>query len=302
MKPDRARHGAPLLTIEGAGVRRGDRWVLAGIDLAVHAREIVTLIGPNGSGKTTTAKLALGLLKPDRGRVTRKQGLVVGYVPQRLHVDWTLPLSVERFLRLTSRPSRAAIEAALHSVEIGHLFDAQIRTLSGGEMQRVLLARAIIRNPELLVLDEPVQGVDFTGEVALYELICKVRDRIGCGILLISHDLHIVMSETDTVVCLNGHVCCQGTPESVAQSPEYVRLFGRRAAEALAVYRHDHDHVHRPDGKIDDGHGHGHAHGHGHGHFLGPGPGQGPAHGPGHGPAQPGRDANAARRPEADSA
>lgn len=247
-----AGHGdeEPLAALSGAGLRRGGRWILRHVDLAVRPGEIVTLVGPNGSGKSTTAKLLLGLERPDEGHVTRLARLTVGYVPQSLAIEWTMPLTVRRLMTLTGRHPRAAVDRALERVGIPHLAEAEVQRLSGGEYQRALLARAIVRAPDLLVLDEPVQGVDFTGEIALYRLIREVRDELGCGVLLISHDLHIVMAETDTVVCLNGHVCCRGTPHAVAEDPAYARLFGPRAAEALAVYRHRHDHVHADDGTV----------------------------------------------------
>tara|TARA_R110002110_G_scaffold415612_2_gene651783 strand:- start:238143 stop:238982 length:840 start_codon:yes stop_codon:yes gene_type:complete len=262
-----------LMTLENAGLNRGGVWLVRGIDLTVRRGEVVTLIGPNGAGKSTTAKIALGLLDPDEGSAKRAPGLSVGYVPQKLSIDWTLPLSVARFMGLTNRVSGAEIAAALDLVGIAHLAEGEVRHLSGGEFQRTLLARAIARKPDLLVLDEPVQGVDFSGEIALYELISNIRNTLGCGILMISHDLHVVMASTDSVVCLNGHVCCQGTPRAVAESSEYRQLFGGRAATALAVYEHAHDHTHLPDGTVrhadgtvteychpDDGHHHEHPH------------------------------------------
>jgi zinc transport system ATP-binding protein len=251
----KTRHSVPLVSATGIGVHRSGRWLIRNVDLAVRPGEIVTLIGPNGSGKSTAAKVALGILKPDAGRVARKPDLRVGYVPQKLSVDWTMPLSVERLMSLTGHQSAQAVKAALTEVEIAHLAKAEVQHLSGGEFQRALIARALIRKPELLVLDEPVQGVDFTGEIALYDLISRIRERSGCGILLISHDLHVVMAKTDTVICMNGHVCCHGTPQSVALHPEYLRLFGARAAETIAVYAHDHDHRHLADGTIKAGDG-----------------------------------------------
>ena len=239
-----------VVEVRGAGVRRNGRWLVENIDLSIGRGEIVTLIGPNGSGKSTTAKLITGVLKPDVGEVWRAPHLTIGYVPQKLTIDWTLPLSVRRLMTLTGRHSRAAVSSALRAVGMERLADAEVQHLSGGEFQRALLARAMLRKPDLLVLDEPVQGVDFSGEVALYELIKTIRDETQCGILLISHDLHVVMAETDTVVCLNGHVCCRGTPASVARSPEYLSLFGNRAAAALAIYQHHHDHTHLPDGRV----------------------------------------------------
>ena len=240
----------PLMTLKGAGMRRNGRWLVRDVGFSISPREIVTLIGPNGSGKSTTAKMATGVLKPTEGWVERRPGLRIGYVPQKLQVDWTLPLTVRRLMTLTGRLPAAEIDAALEAAGIAHMAGAEVQHLSGGEFQRALLARAIARKPDLLVLDEPVQGVDFNGEIALYELIRQIRDRTGCGILLISHDLHVVMAETDTVICLNGHVCCRGTPAVVSQSPEYSRLFGARAAAALAVYNHHHDHTHLPDGRV----------------------------------------------------
>jgi zinc transport system ATP-binding protein len=267
----------PLVSLADVGIRRNGRWLVRGVDFSVSRGEIVTLIGPNGSGKSTSAKAAIGVLKPDEGTVARLPGLKVGYVPQKLAIDWTLPLTVRRLMTLTGPLPQREIEAALDAAGMAHMLDAEVQHLSGGEFQRALMARAIARKPDLLVLDEPVQGVDFAGEIALYDLIKSIRNQTGCGILLISHDLHVVMAATDTVICLNGHVCCRGTPQTVSQSPEYVSLFGSRAAQSLAVYSHDHDHTHLPDGRVqhsdgsvtdhcrpDDGHHHDHAHAHDH--------------------------------------
>lgn len=265
-----------LVRMKSAGLFADGRWIVRGVDLEVGRGEIVTLIGPNGSGKSTSAKMALGVLKPSDGKVERASGLTVGYVPQKVFVDWSLPLKVRGFLCLTHKLSDREISEAAKTTGIEHLLDAQMRTLSGGELQRVLLARAIARKPQLLVLDEPVQGVDFNGEIALYDLIQNIRKKTGCGILLISHDLHVVMAATDRVICFNGHVCCSGTPTAVSESPEYRKLFGERAAASVAIYRHDHDHTHLPDGRVrhadgsltdhchpDDGfHDHEHTHSH----------------------------------------
>lgn len=239
-----------LISLENVGVRRADKWLVRGISMTVEAGEIVTMIGPNGSGKSTTAKVALGILQADEGTAWQKPNLKVSYVPQKLDINWTLPLTVTRFLQLTNKASPKQMTAALEATDTAHLAQAQMSKLSGGEFQRVLLARAIIRSPELLVLDEPVQGVDFTGEIALYELIENLRHQLGCGVLLISHDLHMVMSTTDRVLCLNGHICCSGTPANVASSPEFLTLFGEHAATSLAFYQHKHDHEHLPDGRV----------------------------------------------------
>ena len=252
-----------LISLKNAGYLSEDSWLVRGVDLDVSAGEIITLIGPNGSGKSTTAKLALGIHHPTEGEAIQKQGLRIGYVPQKLTIDWTVPLSVGRFMRLTSPVSASDVDEALSRTGVARHAKSELRLLSGGEFQRVQLARAIARKPDLLVLDEPVQGVDFSGEIALYELISEIREELGCGVLMISHDLHVVMAATDKVVCLNGHVCCSGAPVQVAQSAEYKELFGMRSAEALAVYEHDHDHTHLPDGRVQrdpESHGHGSHH------------------------------------------
>lgn len=275
-----SKQTGPLLTLDNAGIFRADRWLVRDVSMVIDPGEIVTLIGPNGAGKSTTAKIALGLLKPDEGSASQRPGLRLGYVPQKLAIDWTLPLSVTRFMHLTGQTSAREVNEAIAATGVRHLARAQMATLSGGELQRVLLARAIARKPELLVLDEPVQGVDFTGESALYDLIKRIRDQLNCGILLISHDLHVVMAATDRVICLNGHVCCSGTPKVVASTAEYKALFGARAAATLAVYEHDHDHAHLLDGRVqlaegtladhsppdDGGHHREHETTHGHGH------------------------------------
>ena len=244
--PDRST----LVSLSAGGLYRKGRWLVRGVDFSISRGEIVTLIGPNGSGKSTTAKMAIGVARPDEGQVTRIPDLKVGYVPQKLAIDWTMPLTVDRLMTLTSPLRGREIDAALEATGIRHLARAEVQHLSGGEFQRALLARAIARKPDLLVLDEPVQGVDFAGEIALYDLIKRIRNTTGCGILLISHDLHVVMAETDTVICLNGHVCCRGTPEAVSRSPEYLRLFGARASQTLAFYHHHHDHTHLADGRV----------------------------------------------------
>lgn len=248
-----------LLRAHGLTCRYRDRTVLDSVDLSISRREIVTVIGPNGAGKTTLVRLLLGLEKPAAGAVERAPGLTLGYLPQRFTADPAIPLTVSRFLTLTRRVPQSRIDSGLEEVGAAHLADAQISNLSGGEFQRVALARALIGDPGLLVLDEPVQNVDYAGEAALYALIGAIRERRGCGILLVSHDLHVVMAASDTVLCLNHHICCSGQPESVAKHPEYLKLFGPEAAKVYAVYSHAHDHVHDLSGEVADGHdGHGH--------------------------------------------
>ena len=232
-----------LIELDGVGVRAGGRWLVRDVSFAVGRGEIVTLIGPNGSGKSTTVRAALGLVPVDGGTVRRAAGLRVGYVPQALGRGEDLPMDVARLMRLTGPLSSGAMREALERVDAAHLADARVAELSGGERQRVLIARAVARRPDLLVLDEPVQGVDVAGEALLYGLIDAIRVELGCGVLLVSHDLHVVMARTTRVVCLNGHVCCEGTPDAVLASPAYASLFGPRA-ETHALYRHHHDHAH----------------------------------------------------------
>ena len=238
-----------LVKLKDVGLKRNDKWLVKGVSLVVEKSKIITLIGPNGSGKSTTAKIALGLHKNIEGEV-QKLTDKIGYVPQKISIDWTLPLRVKDFMLLTDDLNDKLIDEALTLTGVDHLKNKNLGNLSGGEFQRVLLARAISKKPELLVLDEPVQGVDFTGEIALYELIKKISENLNCGILLISHDLHTVMSATDHVVCLNGHVCCSGSPLDVAKNKEYKALFGEQASQTLSIYEHKHDHVHSSDGEI----------------------------------------------------
>ena len=238
-----------LVKLNNAGFKQNDKWLVEGVSLTVEKGKIVTLIGPNGSGKSTTAKIALEIYKNIEGTV-EKYTNKVGYVPQKISIDWTLPLRVYDFMLLTEDIKDEAIDEALTLTGVMHLKNKNLGNLSGGEFQRVLIARAISKKPELLVLDEPVQGVDYTGEIALYELIKKISDTLNCGILLISHDLHTVMTATDHVVCLNGHVCCSGTPMDVARNNEYKTLFGEQASQILTVYEHKHDHVHSDEGQI----------------------------------------------------
>lgn len=233
-----------LISARGICVSRHGRDLLVDVDLDIREREIVTLIGPNGAGKTTLVRVLLGLEKPDRGVVHRRRDLKIGYVPQRFDSDAVIPMTVERFLMLGGRYSESRIAEMLEHVDASSVRRQQLGQLSGGELQRVVLARALLRDPNLLVLDEPVQGVDYSGEADLYNLIARLRDEAGFGVFLVSHDLHIVMGRSDRVVCLNHHVCCSGVPEAVAQHPSYERLFGAEAARAFALYRHHHDHSH----------------------------------------------------------
>jgi zinc transport system ATP-binding protein len=248
--PAKSPADPPLIELSDVSLRLDGTEVLQHVDLTLRPGEIVTLIGPNGAGKTTLLRVALGLTKPTSGRVRRKRGATFGYVPQRFAVDPTLPLTVGRFLSLPRRRRRDQVAAALAEVGVPEAIDRELPTLSGGEFQRVMLARALLRRPDVLVLDEPLQGVDVTGQVALFELIAQLRRAHGFAVLMVSHDLHLVMRQTDHVLCLNHHVCCRGEPESVSRHPDYQRLFGTEAARALAVYSHAHDHEHDAHGNV----------------------------------------------------
>ncbi len=233
-----------LLDAREISIRLQGRQVLDGVSLTVRRGDIVTLIGPNGAGKTTLVRVILGLLKPQSGQVSLRPGIRIGYMPQRLAISENMPLTVRRFLQLGCKTCESDLMKVVGELGIGLLLDHPLQRLSGGEHQRVLLARALLRKPDLLVLDEPVQGVDVTGQAALYGLITQIRDELNCGVLMISHDLHLVMATTDQVLCLNHHVCCSGHPESVSQHPAYLELFGSPASAKLAVYTHHHDHTH----------------------------------------------------------
>lgn len=235
---------SPLVSLDEVTVSFDGRHVLDNVSLTLSRGNIVTLIGPNGAGKSTLVKVVIGLLKPTSGRVNYEHRLNIGYVPQKLRLNDTLPLSVDRFLRLGSKYSKQQISDALSTVSATKLLHSNMHTLSGGEMQRVLLARAILKQPDLLVLDEPVQGVDVSGQLELYSLIEKLREKLNCGILMVSHDLHLVMAKTDEVICLHHHICCSGEPDAISRHPSYVALFGRQESEQLALYHHHHNHDH----------------------------------------------------------
>ncbi|MCP5163258.1 MAG: zinc ABC transporter ATP-binding protein ZnuC [Hahellaceae bacterium] len=237
-----------LIRLDQAQVKLRDQTIIHDVSFSLSRGDIVTVIGPNGAGKTTLVRAILGLQKLSDGTITRKPGLKIGYMPQKLHIDNTLPLTVERFLLLTGA-NRAQLTDALSQSGIVSLRNAQMQSISGGELQRVLLARAVLRRPDILILDEPAQGVDLTGQTELYRRIRDLRDELGCAVLMVSHDLHLVMASTDRVICLNQHICCSGLPEQVSNDPAYLALFGQ-AAQQLAVYHHHHNHAHNMHGDI----------------------------------------------------
>lgn len=239
-----------LVRADNACLALNRQSLLQNISLELHQGEIVTVIGPNGAGKTTLLKLLIGEHKPDSGSIITYSQCRIGYMPQKLHIDNSLPLTVKRFLAMSGNRDPQAIQKTLAEVGASRLENAAVQTLSGGELQRVLLARALLREPTLLVLDEPAQGVDLHGQRELYQLLKRIRDDRHCGILMVSHDLHFVMAGTDHVICLNQHICCSGTAESVAKHPRYLELFGQDLGKDIAIYTHHHDHHHRLDGGV----------------------------------------------------
>lgn len=247
-----------LISARDLTVMRGGSPVLAQVNFDIRPGEIVTVVGPNGSGKSTLVRALIGMERTATGTVTHKPGLRIGYVPQKLHIDANLPMTVRRFLSLPRRVSDDAALASLRRVGVGDLGRRQMASLSGGQFQRVLLARALLERPDILILDEPTQGLDQPGVAGFYRLIEDVRRDTQVAVLMVSHDLHVVMSASDRVICLNGHICCEGAPETVSAAPEYRALFGLGTGGTLALYRHVHDHDHSQD----DGHGHDHDHPH----------------------------------------
>ena len=233
-----------LIQVERLSVRYGARTALSDVSLRIAANEIVTIVGPNGSGKTSLLRAIIGAIQPSAGRIVHAANLKIGYVPQKLHIDDTLPITVSKFLKLPGGVAGADVEYALKEAAVPELQHEQLSQLSGGQFQRVLLARALLGTPEILILDEATQGLDQPGSAAFYRQIEQVRQKTGCAVLMISHDLHVVMSASDRVICLNGHICCSGTPQSVVATPEYQELFGTGTDGALALYRHSHDHEH----------------------------------------------------------
>ena len=237
-------HTQPLIQARDITIVRQGQYILNDINIDLAPAEIVTLIGLNGAGKTTLVKVLAGLMLPDSGYIKRKKHLRVGYCPQHIRFDPTLPMSVNHFLSLVDAKRQTNIPAVLEEVGIGNLATHALSQLSGGELRRLLLARALLRRPQILLLDEPLAGVDLSGQTNLYQLISRLRERYGYGVLLVSHDIHLVMATTDRVVCINRHICCSGKPENIATHPEFVSLFGNQVANTLAIYRHRHDHAH----------------------------------------------------------
>ena len=244
-----------LISLQNVDVRHDKNVTLHHLNFSLEPGEIVTIVGPNGSGKSTFLRTLIGALQPSKGKIHRQSGLKIGYVPQKLFIDPTLPMTVSRFMSLPRKQPDSKIRAALSRTGASGLESRQMSRLSGGQFQRALLARAILDEPDVLMLDEPAQGLDQPGAAAFYRLIEELRQELRCAVLMVSHDLHVVMSASDRVICMNGHICCEGTPDIVASAPEYRALFGTGTHGALALYRHAHTHSH-------DDHDHHHDHDH----------------------------------------
>lgn len=244
------KQNASLISLENINISFNGQKALQNINLSIYPNSITTIVGPNGGGKSTLLKVLLKLLIPNSGTVTHQKNLKIGYVPQKLHLDPSMPITVHRFLALKPHTDKTMIDEALSLFSISHLAENSMQKLSGGELQRVLLARAILNRPQLLVLDEPMQGVDITGQTELYQLLNETKSWLNCAILMVSHDLNIVMANTDEVLCINKHICCAGTPEAIANDPYFIHFFGDQFAQNVAFYSHKHNHYHNLRGDI----------------------------------------------------
>lgn len=233
-----------LMSLDNVSIEINNQKILYDISLTVNLNQIITILGPNGAGKSTLVKIILGLIQPTTGTIKRASDLTIGYVPQSINLNPTLPITVKRFMQLNKQLSQIDIHKTLSLVKTEYLINRSMHQLSGGELQRVLLAQALAKRPKLLILDEPTQGVDVNGQVLLYDLIINAKNEFNCGVLMVSHDLHLVMAKTDEVICLNHHICCSGTPASVSNDPEFISLFGQHGASQIALYKHHHNHDH----------------------------------------------------------
>ena len=234
-----------LVELAGVSVKYDRNLVLQDIDLKIEPGEIVTLVGPNGAGKSTLLRCIIGAVKNCSGYINPKSRIRIGYVPQKLFLDYTLPISVKRFLNLPNRTNYTVLKEMLDFLDASELEARQLRSLSGGEFQKVLLARALLIKPELLILDEANQGLDHNGSNSFYSKIEEVAQNFNCAVLMASHELHFVMATSDRVICLNRKICCQGTSDHVLTTPEYKALFGDYIPSNTGIYKHNPNYRHK---------------------------------------------------------
>lgn len=239
------KHSLPIAYLKSISLSLNNQQILKNINLELKKGEITTLIGPNGGGKTSIARILIGILKASSGEVFISKNAKIGYMPQKLEIEKTIPLRVIDFLNLSATAeAMARLEAMAKKLLIENILEKSIHKISGGELQKALLVKTLINNPDILVLDEPTQYMDIAAQAEFYQVIEEIREQKNCAILIISHDLHIVMQKTNQVVCINRHICCEGSPESINNHPEYLSLFGKDRIDNITIYSHHHDHKH----------------------------------------------------------
>ena len=227
-----------LISATNVSVLKNQKSILKNIDIKINKNDFITIIGPNGAGKTMLLKCLMGFYKPNFGEIQKKDKLKIGYMPQSINIINTMPMMVKNFITVRKKYDDISFKQVISEVDISQLVNKQLSVLSGGEMQRVLLARSLLNNPDLLVLDEPAQNLDISGQLSFYKLIQEIYFKRNISILMVSHDLHLVMVSTKKVLCLSNHICCSGKPQQVAKDPEFISMFGKDMANMMAVYQH----------------------------------------------------------------
>jgi len=233
-----------LISAKNVSVLKHQKSILDNIDIQINKNDFITIIGPNGAGKTMLLKCLMGFYKPTSGRIERKEKLKIGYMPQSISIINTMPITVKDFITVRKEYDDISLNKVITEVSIGEIINKQLSVLSGGEMQRVLLARSLLNNPDLLILDEPAQNLDISGQLNFYKLIQEIYSKRNISILMVSHDLHLVMVSTKKVLCLYKHICCSGAPQQIAKDPEFLSMFGKDMANMMSIYQHSHDHNH----------------------------------------------------------
>lgn len=244
MPPATAKPASALIQAQNVSLTINGKNILDDISLDIKERDFITIVGPNGAGKSTLLKVLMGFTHPTTGSVQQREGTRIGYVPQKLSIDKTIPITTQRFLTLRKKVHATTLKRVVEQTGITPQLHKPLHSLSGGELQRVLLCRALLDEPDLLILDEPAQNLDISGQLAFYEQLNQIYQQQRLSILMVSHDLHLVMSCTRQVICLFHHICCSGEPQSVTQDPEFQKLFGKDMANMMALYHHQHNHTH----------------------------------------------------------